>query len=116
NWLSTDIASQSTGTTLVEGNEGFAYGLSLEAGQKIALDDNWSLTPQAQLAYSSVDFASFTDPYDGEVSLDDGGDTFMGRLGLSAAYEDEWQDANGATGRSSLYGIVNLYYDFLDGS
>ncbi|NEH46767.1 autotransporter outer membrane beta-barrel domain-containing protein, partial [Rhizobium leguminosarum] len=27
-----------------------------------------------------------------------------------------WKDASGKTSRSTLYGIANLYYDFLDGS
>lgn len=114
-WYSADIASDAVGT-LVEGNDAFGYGLSIEAGQKIGLDDNWSLTPQAQLSYSAVRFSDFTDQFDGTVSLDDGGDTLVGRLGLSADYEDEWQDANGATNRTHLYGIANLYHDFLDGS
>lgn len=113
---SADIVSDDTGTTLVEGNDAFGYGLSIEAGQKIGLDDNWSLTPQAQLSYSAVRFSDFTDQYDGTVSLSDGGDTLVGRLGLSADYEGEWQDAAGETKRTHLYGIANLYYDFLDGS
>nr|WP_246674767.1 autotransporter outer membrane beta-barrel domain-containing protein [Mesorhizobium sp. B4-1-3] len=29
----------------------------------------WTLTPQAQLSYSSVRFNSFTDPFDAAVSL-----------------------------------------------
>ncbi|OEO29210.1 autotransporter outer membrane beta-barrel domain-containing protein [Devosia insulae DS-56] len=111
-----DIVSDDTGTTLVEGNDAFGYGLSLEAGQKIGLNDNWSLTPQAQLSYSAVRFNDFTDQYGGTVSLDDGGDTLVGRLGLSADYESEWQDAAGETKQTHLYGIGNLYYDFLDGS
>ncbi|CAN7543071.1 autotransporter outer membrane beta-barrel domain-containing protein [Devosia sp. LjRoot16] len=113
---SADIVSDDTGATLVEGNDAFGYGLSLEAGQKIGLNDNWSLTPQAQLSYSAVRFSDFTDQYDGTVSLDDGGDTLVGRLGLSADYESEWQDAAGETKQTHLYGIGNLYYDFLDGS
>lgn len=114
-WYSADIVSDDTGTTLVEGNDAFGYGLSLEAGQKIGLDANWSLTPQAQLSYSAVRFNDFTDQYDGTVSLNSG-DTLVGRLGLSADYEDEWRDASGATNRTHLYGVANLYYDFLDGT
>lgn len=114
-WYSADIVSDDTGTTLVEGNDAFGYGLSLEAGQKIGLDANWSLTPQAQLSYSAVRFSDFTDQYDGTVSLNSG-DTLVGRLGLSADYEDEWRDASGATNRRHLYGVANLYYDFLNGT
>jgi fibronectin-binding autotransporter adhesin len=50
------------------------------------------------------------------LSLDDGGDTLVGRLGLSADYESEWQHESGETKQTHLYGIGNLYYDFLDGS
>ncbi len=53
---------------------------------------------------------------DAIVSLDDGGDSLVGRLGVSADYEGEWQDAAGNTNRTHLYGVANLYYDFLDGS
>lgn len=111
-----DIVSDDTGTTLVEGNDAFGYGLSLEAGQKVALDDNWSLTPQAQLSYSAVRFSDFTDQFGGAVSLGDGGDALVGRLGLSADYEADWQDESGESKQTHLYGVANLYYDFLDGS
>ena len=111
-----DIVSDTIGTTLVDGNDAYGYGLSIEAGQKIGLGANWSLTPQAQLAYSSVRFSDFTDRYDGKVSLSDGGDTLVGRLGLSADYENDWKDAASETKRTHLYGVANLYYDFLDGS
>ncbi|WP_054186262.1 autotransporter outer membrane beta-barrel domain-containing protein [Rhizobium acidisoli] len=89
--------------------------MSIEAGQKIGLSTRWSLTPQAQLFYLSVRFGDFTDPYGGAVSLRDG-DTLIGRLGVSADYDNDWKDAAGLVSRSSVYGIANLYYDFLDGS
>ncbi|MBB3148398.1 fibronectin-binding autotransporter adhesin [Phyllobacterium trifolii] len=114
-WYDSDIRSASLGTTLANGNDGFGYALSIEAGQKIALDSNWSLTPQAQLAYSAVDFDGFTDPYSAVVSLGNS-DSLLGRLGLSADYESQWADAAGQVSRSHVYGIANLYYDFLDGS
>ncbi len=114
-WYSSDLKSSTLHTTLADDNDGFGYGLSVEAGQKIALTNQWSLTPQAQLAYSSVRFDDFTDPYSAAVSLDDG-DSLTGRLGISADYDSDWKDVSGKIGRSKLYGIANLYYDFLDGS
>ncbi|MBY5648459.1 autotransporter outer membrane beta-barrel domain-containing protein [Rhizobium leguminosarum] len=114
-WYDSDLKSSTLQTSLANGNDGFGYGLSIEAGQKIALTSQWSLTPQAQLAYSSVRFESFTDAYGADVSLDDG-DNLTGRLGVSADFDSEWKDASGKTSRSTLYGIANLYYDFLDGS
>lgn len=109
-WYDSDIASDSLGT-LASGNDGTGYSLSLEAGQRVPLDQRWSLTPQAQLAWSSVDFDDFTDPFGATVSLGDG-DSLVGRLGLSADYENTWTDAAGETSRAHLYGIANLYYDF----
>jgi fibronectin-binding autotransporter adhesin len=114
-WYDSDIRSATLGSTLAKGNDGFGYALSMEAGKKIALDGNWSLTPQAQLAYSAVDFDDFTDPYGAVVALGNS-DSLIGRLGLSADYESQWADAAGQVSRSHVYGIANLYYDFLDGS
>jgi fibronectin-binding autotransporter adhesin len=109
-WYDSDIASDVLGT-LASGNDGTGYSLSVEAGQRVPLDQRWSLTPQAQLAWSSVDFDDFTDRFGATVSLNDG-DSLVGRLGLSADYENAWTDAAGQTSRAHLYGIANLYYDF----
>lgn len=114
-WYSSDLKSSTLHTTLADDNDGFGYGLSVEAGQKIALTNQWSLTPQAQLAYSSVRFDDFTDAYGAATSLDDG-DSLTGRLGISADYDNDWKDVSGKISRSKLYGIANLYYDFLNGS
>ncbi|MER8644425.1 autotransporter-associated beta strand repeat-containing protein [Mesorhizobium sp. M1252] len=114
-WYDSDIRSATLGTTLADGNNGFGYGLSVETGQKIALNGNWSLTPQAQLAYSSVDFDAFTDPF-GAVVSPGSSNSLVGRLGLSADYEDQWVDDAGQVSRTHIYGLGNLYYDFLDGN
>ncbi|MDX8504215.1 autotransporter outer membrane beta-barrel domain-containing protein [Mesorhizobium captivum] len=114
-WYDSDLHSATLSRTLTKGNNSFGYALSIETGQKIGLAARWSLTPQAQLSYSSVRFDDLTDPYGAAVSLRDG-DTLIGRLGLSADYDKEWKDAAGQVSRSSVYGIANLYYDFLDGS
>jgi fibronectin-binding autotransporter adhesin len=114
-WFDSDLSSATLGSTLRKGNSGFGYGLGVEAGQKIALAGNWSLTPQAQLSYASVDFDTFTDPYGALVS-NGSSDSLIGRLGLSADYESEWKGKAGQTSRSHVYGITNLYYDFLDGT
>jgi len=114
-WFDSDLSSATLGRTLAKSNDGFGYGLGIEAGQKIALQGNWSLTPQAQLSYASVDFDSFTDPY-GAVVSNGSSDSLIGRLGLSADYESEWKDKASRTSHSHVYGIGNLYYDFLDGT
>lgn len=90
-----------------DGIHGSGYALSLEAGRKIALDDGWSLTPQAQLAWSSVDFDSFTDRFGAVVSLKDG-DSLKGRLGIAVDYE--------LGAGKHVYGVGNLTYAFVDGT
>ena len=90
-----------------DGIHGSGYALSLEAGRKIALGEGWSLTPQAQLAWSSVDFDSFTDRFGAIVSLKDG-DSLKGRLGIAAEYE--------LGGGKHVYGVGNLTYAFVDGT
>ncbi|WP_348643483.1 autotransporter outer membrane beta-barrel domain-containing protein [Mesorhizobium sp. M2E.F.Ca.ET.209.01.1.1] len=114
-WFDSDLSSATLGKKLADGNNGFGYGFGVEAGQKIALAGSWSLTPQAQLSYASVDFDSFTDPY-GALISNGSSDSLIGRLGLSADYESDWKDSEGQTSRSHVYGIANLYYDFLDGT
>jgi fibronectin-binding autotransporter adhesin len=61
-----------------------------------------------------VRFDAFTDRFDAAVSLDKSR-SLVGRLGLALDRQTEWQDVQGRIGRSHLYGIANLYYDFADG-
>lgn len=114
-WYDTNLTSRTLGTQLAHGNDAFGYAFGLEAGRKIVLNERWSLTPQAQLAYSAVDFDEFIDPNGAIVSLREG-DRLMGRIGLSIDYEDQWTDDAGKVSRSHIYGIANLHHDFLDGS
>ncbi|CDX31025.1 Outer membrane autotransporter barrel domain [Mesorhizobium sp. SOD10] len=114
-WYDSDLKSATLGADLAKGNNGFGYALSIEAGQKLALQGKWTLTPQAQLSYSSVRFNGLTDPFDAAVSLS-GSDMLTGRAGLSLDYEDAWTGAQGKVSRSHIYGIANLYYDFLNGN
>lgn len=114
-WYDSDLLSATAGRSLVKGNGGMGYGLSIEAGQRLTLSENWSLTPQAQLAYSSVDFDDFTDAFGAGISLGSS-ESLIGRLGLAVNHDTEWQEQDGSTSRAHVYGIANLYYDFGDGS
>jgi fibronectin-binding autotransporter adhesin len=114
-WLDSDISSAIVGRTLVSGNDGFGYTLSLEAGQRITLDQHWTLTPQAQLTYSNLRFDSFTDVFGTTVSLLEG-QSLRARLGLAAEYQSSWKDKDGTTSRISAYGIGNLYKEMLRGT
>lgn len=114
-WYDTDIRSSTLGTRLASGNRGSGVATSVEAGHQLALGGNWSITPQAQLAWSQVRFDAFTDQYGASVSRDNG-NSLVSRLGVSLDHETKWTAANGKTQRSHVYGITNLYYDFLHGT
>lgn len=114
-WFDSDLSSTTAGRQLAKGKGGFGFALGLEVGQRIALSDVWSLTPQAQLTYSRVDADSFVDPFGARVALGDG-DSLRGRLGMSVDYRQSWRDSAGQSVNASLYGIANLHYEFLDGT
>lgn len=114
-WYDSNLDSATAGQRLVDGNNGVGYALGVEAGKRIMLDPSWSLTPQAQLAWSSVDFDAFTDAFGARVTPGTN-DSLLGRLGLSLDHQTQWQDRTGRAGHTNLYGIANLYYDSGDGS
>lgn len=114
-WYDSDLKSDLVDGAMESGNNGFGYALSLETGRRFAASGPWSITPQAQLVYSSVDFDSFDDRFGARVSLDDG-DSLVGRLGMALDREESWQRADGQTARAKIYGIANLYGEFLDGT
>jgi outer membrane autotransporter protein len=103
------------GYQLVEGNGGSGFAVSAEFGHTFALDEEWALTPQAQLSYASVDFDSFTDTFGSVVSLK-GAESLVGRLGVAVDYETGWTDKSGQPGTTRLNAIGNLTYEFLDGT
>ncbi|RAK26812.1 outer membrane autotransporter protein [Falsochrobactrum ovis] len=114
-WYDSDLYSSTVQSSLVNGNSGFGYALSIETGKRITMDDHWSLTPQAQLVYSNVRFDSFTDQFNGHVSREKAA-SLQGRLGISADYQNSWLNDQGMMNRSYAYGIANLYNEFLDGT
>ncbi|WP_192814149.1 autotransporter outer membrane beta-barrel domain-containing protein [Nitratireductor pacificus] len=114
-WFDSDLVSSAANRSLVSGNNGFGYAMGIEVGKRIALDKIWSVTPQAQLVYSDVNFDTFTDAFGAIVGLENG-DSLSSRLGISVDLTQEWSDAAGKARRSHVYGVANLYYDFLDGS
>jgi fibronectin-binding autotransporter adhesin len=114
-WYDSDLKSDLLDGAMESGNNGFGYALSLEAGRRFAASGPWSITPQAQLVYSSVDFDTFNDRFGARVSLDDG-DSLVGRLGVALDREETVARTDGQTARAKIYGIANLYGEFLDGT
>lgn len=110
-WYDSSLSSATAGSMLVSGNGGFGYAMGIEVGQQIALGSNWSVTPQAQLTYSAVDYEGFTDAFGSAVSLVDA-KSLRGRFGISADYQDSWTDSSGQQSRLHAYGIANIHYEF----
>lgn len=65
--------------------------------------------------FSSVDFDSFRDKLNTKVSLKDG-DSLEGQAGVAFNKNHSWKTDTGDIQRLSLYGITNVYYEFLDGT
>ncbi len=114
-WYKSDLSYQGGSSVLANNNNGFGYALSTEIGKRYTLNEHWSLTPQAQLQYSHVNFDSFTDVFGADVSRQRGA-KLEGRVGLSVDYQNSWQNAQGTTNRTMIYGIANIYNDFLNGT
>ncbi|VVD70990.1 autotransporter outer membrane beta-barrel domain-containing protein [Pandoraea fibrosis] len=106
-WYDSDVTSSALGQPMVRGNKGFGRAFGIEAGQRLAVNDAWSLTPQTQLVYSSVTFDSFTDPFGARVSPDKG-DSLTSRLGVSLDHNAVWDNGVGHVTRATFYAIANL--------
>lgn len=114
-WYKTDIDSDETDARLTSDNDGFGYAFSVESGKQLELNKTLTLTPQAQLIYSRVDFDSLTDEFNTRTSLDSA-DSLRSRIGVSLDHDSRWLDDTNKIRRSHVYAISNLYYEFLDGT
>ncbi|WP_343547538.1 autotransporter outer membrane beta-barrel domain-containing protein [Ralstonia sp.] len=114
-WYNSNLTSDTIGRRMTSDNKGFGRAFSIESGQRVALNEAWSVTPQAQLVYSSVSFDDFTDPFGAHVTRDKA-DSLTSRLGVSLDYNTAWRDAAGHAARANVYGLTNLYYDFRGGT
>ncbi|MBC8718998.1 autotransporter outer membrane beta-barrel domain-containing protein [Ochrobactrum sp. Marseille-Q0166] len=89
-WYKSDLTTQAIGApSLQNGNNGFGYTLSIEAGQYIEMSSSWSVNPQTQLVYSNIAFDDFVDGFGSNVSLNKG-DRLQSRFGLSLNNEIFW--------------------------
>ncbi len=111
-WYDSTLRSATAQTTLASGAGALGYAMGLEAGHRIALDANWSVTPQAQITYSGMNTDPFTDVFGASIGRIDGRDLTL-RVGISADYETEWQDRQNQTSRLHIYSIADLYYSAL---
>lgn len=114
-WFRSDLRSNTLDVYETKGNKGLGYTLSIEGGRKIALNNQWSLTPQAQLQYSHTTFDDFTDNKGARIKYQKG-ESLQGRVGLDLTREVEWISASGDKRRLKTYGTGNVYHEFLEGS
>ncbi len=103
------LASKTLGA-LAKGIEGDGAAFSVETGKRLPLGGGLSVTPQVQAVYSHVAFDGFTDPAQAMVS-DLDSDSLKTRLGVSLDHQ-----RRGPDGGRHLYGLVNLTYEWLDGT
>ena len=113
-WYKSDLESDSAGS-LIEDADATGYTLSLEAGKRIYVSENWIVTPQAQITYSRIDFDDFADSTGSTVELTDG-DSLKGRLGVAFGRETQWQNEGGMQNRSYAYLNLDLENEFFDGT
>ncbi len=86
-WYDVDIDSTEFGLngserTAHAKTDGFGYALSLEAGYRHAISDQWAFVPQGQLIYSKADFDNTVDSEGVALSVLDG-DNLEGRIGIA---------------------------------
>ncbi|KXO75887.1 autotransporter-associated beta strand repeat-containing protein [Brucella anthropi] len=113
-WFDNDLNSDTANAGLANDTKAYGYAMSVEAGQRVAIDEHWSLTPQAQLMWSSLDADAFHDIWGSRVHMQNG-DSLVGRLGLAASYADSFTGSDGLLANTSVYGVANLYQSFLGG-
>lgn len=104
-WYDNKLSNKTNGH-----NSGWSTASSLEIGQRFEMNAEWNIVPQAQLAWTHVDFKGFTDEYGAQVSQADG-DSLTGRIGVQVETLKNWQGTNGKVHHLQLYGIANLGYE-----
>lgn len=112
-WFESDLNSRLAGK-LKGGSRANSYGLGIEAGKAFGLSERLALIPQAQLTYASTRFDSFNDKFGAHVESDKG-DSLLARVGIALDYKSNWQ-TGGVSRESSVYGVVNVKHEFLDGT
>ncbi|MDC9591279.1 autotransporter outer membrane beta-barrel domain-containing protein [Xenorhabdus sp. XENO-10] len=106
-YFDNDLHSKTVGQPLGNSKSALGYALSLEAGQGLDLNQAWSLTPQAQLVFSSIDMNGFHDPFGAKIHFDRS-ESMKFRVGTTIDYRQKWHDD-----LSHLYGFFNINQEVL---
>ncbi|MDO8978799.1 MAG: autotransporter outer membrane beta-barrel domain-containing protein [Afipia sp.] len=108
NRYSSDLNSELLGSRTHD-NGGNGEAFSIEAGKRISFGERFGITPQFQIVYSNVRFDRFVDPSGVDVAADKN-DSLKTRWGIALDHQGTWDG-----GRSRIYGIANVSYEWLDG-
>jgi outer membrane autotransporter protein len=107
--MTSDLGTSSIGT-FADGNAVRGYAVSLEVGREFPLNENWAVTPQAQLSYASVEEEDYSDSFGTVASFHE--ESVRLRIGLEASNEESWVEDDGTTSRQSVRVGVNLIREF----
>lgn len=110
-WYDSGLTSDTLGS-LIRSNDGKGQAYSLEVGKRAKVGRTLTVTPQLQMAYSTVDFDRFTDPAKAVISASLA-DSLKSRTGISIDYQSNLQ---GKTGQTHLYAVANVTFEWLDGT
>lgn len=113
-FFNSSLKSDLVGRDIASGIGGVGYAMSVETGKRFDIAGPWALTPQAQLVYSTLD-ADFGDNFGNKISLGRS-DSLNGRLGMALDHQRSWRDARSELTRANVYGITNVYYEFMGGT
>ncbi|MGJ0577415.1 autotransporter outer membrane beta-barrel domain-containing protein, partial [Xenorhabdus bovienii] len=102
-YFDNDLNSKTAGRSLGNGKSALGYALSLEAGQEFDLNQAWSLTPQAQLVFSSINMNGFHDPFGAKIHFDRS-ESLKFRVGTTIDYRQK---------ATHLYGFFNINQEVL---
>ncbi|MBD2796311.1 autotransporter outer membrane beta-barrel domain-containing protein, partial [Xenorhabdus sp. 18] len=112
-YFGNDLNSKTASRHLGDNKSALGYALSLEAGRQFDVSPEWSLTPQAQLAFSTVKMNDFHDTFGTKIRFDQS-ESMKLRLGTTIDYRQKWRDDQGKDEKSAnLYGLFNIRQELL---
>lgn len=112
-WFDTRLRSGVLGM-LADGNDGRGRAVSLEAGKRVPVGGDLTITPHIRMSYQAIEFDRFDDPAGASVSSRNG-DSLTTHWGIAIAHDRAW--GNGGTSRRThLYGLLRLDHEWLDGA
>lgn len=114
-FFDSSLHSDTLSESLASGNKGKGYAGSLETGWRLDAGNGYSLTPQAQIVWSRVNFDSFEDKFGTKVSLNEG-ESLLARAGIRGDKRSESQAQDGTKTRTNLHVNVDVYQELAKGT